>query len=102
MTACAYCGIGVEIMGSETAPEFWASCGWDEEMQAYVSCEPAHLDHVIPESKNGPTSLDNTVIACPPCNMAKGASAFGDPGFLAWLQERRGLVLERQRAEASA
>lgn len=51
--------------------------------------EAAHLDHVIPESRNGPTSLDNTVIACRPCNMAKGASAFGDPDFLAWLSARR-------------
>jgi 5-methylcytosine-specific restriction endonuclease McrA len=47
------------------------------------------LDHLIPESRNGPTSLDNTVISCPPCNMAKGDSAVGDPAFQLWAAARR-------------
>lgn len=32
-----------------------------------------HVDHVIPRSRGGPDKLDNLVLACPPCNMAKGA-----------------------------
>jgi 5-methylcytosine-specific restriction endonuclease McrA len=55
----------------------------------WVHDSPAHLDHLIPESRNGPTSLDNTVISCPPCNMAKGDSAVGDPGFQLWIARRR-------------
>lgn len=30
-----------------------------------------HADHVIPESKGGPTTLDNLVTACIDCNLGK-------------------------------
>lgn len=32
-----------------------------------------HVDHVIPKSRGGPDTMDNLVLACPACNMAKGA-----------------------------
>jgi hypothetical protein len=32
-----------------------------------------HVDHVIPRSRGGPDEMDNLVLACPACNMAKGA-----------------------------
>lgn len=31
-----------------------------------------HLDHVIPESKGGPTTVDNLQVTCRKCNTAKG------------------------------
>jgi 5-methylcytosine-specific restriction endonuclease McrA len=31
-----------------------------------------HLDHVIPESKGGPTTYDNLQVTCRKCNLAKG------------------------------
>jgi 5-methylcytosine-specific restriction endonuclease McrA len=31
-----------------------------------------HLDHVIPEAKNGPTTIDNLQVTCRKCNTAKG------------------------------
>lgn len=33
---------------------------------------PLGCDHVIPESRGGPTELDNLVPACRPCNSSKG------------------------------
>lgn len=90
---CAYCGVGLEVDWRAAEPVFRevkveiVGPGW--EGLVFVPMGPAHLDHVIPESRNGPTSLDNTVIACAPCNMAKGDSALGDPEFVLWLQRRR-------------
>lgn len=34
---------------------------------------PFECDHVIPVSRGGPNRLDNLVVACAPCNRAKGA-----------------------------
>ena len=31
-----------------------------------------HMDHVIPESKGGPTTYDNLQVTCRKCNLAKG------------------------------
>lgn len=32
-----------------------------------------HVDHVFPKSRGGADTMDNLVLACAPCNMAKGA-----------------------------
>lgn len=82
-THCAYCGRLLVVLWFDAEPIFEVCDG------GFAGGAPAHLDHVIPECRNGPTSLDNTVITCPPCNMAKGDSALGDPGFLSYLAERR-------------
>jgi len=37
----------------------------------------ATLDHVVPSSRGGKTTWDNTVIACGPCNSAKGDKQHG-------------------------
>lgn len=39
-------------------------CGSEENLQA---------DHVIPESRGGPTTLENLQTLCGPCNSKKGA-----------------------------
>lgn len=43
----------------------------------YCGCSPTGreltMDHVIPRSKNGPTTWENVVLACGPCNRRKGA-----------------------------
>lgn len=107
-TVCGYCGVGCVVEWAvEGEPLFFSLTAWTPYPERWGEPagglwlpETAHLDHVIPESRNGPTSLDNTVIACAPCNMAKGDSALGDPGFLAWLQQRRLLIRERQEMTA--
>ena len=30
-----------------------------------------HIDHVVPHSKEGPTSLDNLALQCPSCSLHK-------------------------------
>ena len=32
-----------------------------------------HWDHIIPQSRGGPDTIDNQVQACMPCNTSKGA-----------------------------
>lgn len=108
---CAYCGLGgiIDWRGQVPTFESYDESSWWEGVLSppfanppaprlvglYKTWVPAHLDHVIPESRNGPTSLDNTVISCPLCNLAKGDSAFGDPGFAVWLEARRRHVESR-------
>lgn len=37
-----------------------------------LTYEKATLDHWTPLSKGGPDHIDNCVLACKPCNVAKG------------------------------
>ena len=32
-----------------------------------------HIDHVVPQSAGGPTTLDNLALACVTCSLRKGA-----------------------------
>jgi len=32
-----------------------------------------HWEHIIPKSRGGPDTIDNMVLACPGCNLSKGA-----------------------------
>ena len=39
-----------------------------------------HIDHVLPRSRGGPTSLDNLVLQCPNCSLRKAyKTAANDP-----------------------
>jgi 5-methylcytosine-specific restriction endonuclease McrA len=55
---CAYC----DFFGTLTR----FSWGW-------VHFDQLELDHVVAESKGGPTTADNLTLACRPCNRKKGA-----------------------------
>ena len=37
-----------------------------------------HIDHVIPQSKAGPTSLDNLALQCPHCSLHKADKIAGE------------------------
>lgn len=39
-----------------------------------VEWDDWHCDHRVPWSRGGPTVVDNGQVACPACNLAKGAS----------------------------
>ncbi len=50
---------------------------WEQEYRC-VSCggfKDLTCDHIHPESKGGPTTLDNLQTMCRPCNSKKGVRA---------------------------
>jgi 5-methylcytosine-specific restriction endonuclease McrA len=52
-----------------------------------------HLDHVIPESQGGPTSLSNLQVTCKKCNLEKGI--LSEEKFMSKLRERAINILNR-------
>jgi len=52
-----------------------------------------HLDHVIPESKGGPTTVDNLQVTCRKCNTAKGVLTESE--FMSKLRQRAQNILYR-------
>ena len=40
--------------------------------QCQFKAEQLTYDHVVPRKRNGPTSWDNVVTSCSPCNARKG------------------------------
>ena len=49
-----------------------------------------HWEHIIPKSRGGPDSIDNMVLACPDCNLRKGAK---DP--FEWYGDKRKYKIPR-------
>lgn len=47
----------------------------------------SHLEHVIPTSRGGRDDLENLIITCRFCNMAKGACELAE--FFGWLAHIR-------------
>ena len=49
-----------------------------------------HWEHIIPKSRGGPDTIDNMVLACPDCNLSKGAK---DP--FEWYGNKRKYEIPR-------
>ena len=43
------------------------------------------VDHIIPQSAGGETSIDNLCLSCPTCNRHKAARQFWCDGSRAWV-----------------
>jgi 5-methylcytosine-specific restriction endonuclease McrA len=56
-----------------------------------------HLDHVIPESQGGPTTVSNLQVTCRRCNTAKGVLTEAE--FISRLRQRAQNILWRLGAE---
>lgn len=52
-----------------------------------------HLDHVIPESQGGPTTVNNLQVTCRRCNTAKGV--LSESEFTERLRQRAQNILWR-------
>ena len=52
-----------------------------------------HLDHVIPEAKGGPTTIDNLQVTCRKCNISKGVLTESE--FVSKLRTRAKNILLR-------
>ena len=52
-----------------------------------------HMDHVIPESKGGPTTYDNLQVTCRKCNLAKGV--LSESEFMNRLRTRAMNILNK-------
>jgi hypothetical protein len=52
----------------------------DEGVCVYCGAEPEtpHLDHIYPVALGGKTDVANLAVACPPCNMSKGAKPLSE------------------------
>jgi CRISPR/Cas system Type II protein with McrA/HNH and RuvC-like nuclease domain len=55
------------------------------------------LDHVMPVSKGGKTTFDNTVTACGTCNANKGASTKMKPRYKPYKPDFYELVNKRKK-----
>jgi 5-methylcytosine-specific restriction endonuclease McrA len=55
------------------------------------------LDHVLPVSKGGKTTFENTVTACATCNANKGASTKYKPKYKPYKPDFYELVNKRKR-----
>lgn len=57
--------------------------------------EECTLDHVVPKSKGGPTSIENSVLCCTKCNQLKGNSNYEDFKVIVNTVEKRDYYWKR-------
>ncbi len=84
---CRFCGVpvvGAKVRQAIRAvyPEALPWGSTNPSQHAAFQCMNLQFDHVIPYSRGGPTSLENLVVTCAPCNFGRGS----------WTVEEVGLI----------
>jgi len=62
--------VGTEQLRAEVAARAALRCEYCRSPQI-VTAQTFHVDHIVPQSKGGITSLENLAYACPRCNLRK-------------------------------
>lgn len=65
--------------------------------EKYLQKKECTLDHVLPVSKGGKTTFENTVCACGPCNANKGANHKVKPKYKPYKPDFYELVNKRKK-----
>lgn len=92
-----------EYMKVKTTVRFSKSNVFLRDLYTCLYCEDilqkkdCTLDHVLPVSKGGKTTFENTVTACANCNANKGASTKYKPKYKPYKPDFYELVNKRKR-----
>lgn len=69
----------------------------------YCGAQPAdgalHVDHIIPVADGGPTTPENLITSCEPCNTGKGrrSACVAAPDMSEWAEKARARAVEIKR-----
>lgn len=67
--------------GRNKAPCMWCA--------TLLDFDKATIEHVVPQSKGGPWTVENCAIACQSCNQKRGNRTVEDFNSSPWLEEKR-------------
>lgn len=76
------------FQGERSKPCMWCT--------VHLELDEATLEHIHPESKGGPLTLENAGVACSSCNQKRGTRHPDEFISSAWLLEKRRQVLAQK------
>lgn len=83
---CRFCGIPVvDPIAWSRIRKLYPEARWgsrDRERHAAVFYMWLQYDHVLPNSRGGPTTLDNLIITCGPCNFGRNHFTLEQVGLI--------------------
>lgn len=72
--------IGAGGFSGKQLRELGNACGWHCRWCGAYCKDDYHVDHITPLSRGGSNRIENICIACPKCNLSKGAQTGGEWG----------------------